>query len=121
MQKFFALIRSTRDARERVMSGADKLQEEEKKKGKPADAWNPSFQPEDFMEGGGDQSKGPPPPQASLALTLAIAGHFIIRLGCADARKSYTLDNCITCYGANNNSVNGSWRLESNFEKKTAG
>ncbi|KAI8027106.1 hypothetical protein LOK49_LG02G02382 [Camellia lanceoleosa] len=75
MQKFFALIRSTRDARERVLSGADKLQEEEKKKGKPAEAWNSSFQPEDFMEGGGDQSKGPPPPpQASLALALAIAG-----------------------------------------------
>ncbi|XP_028064074.1 protein NIM1-INTERACTING 3 [Camellia sinensis] len=74
MQKFFALIRSTRDARERFMSGAEKLQEEEKKKGKPAEAWNPSFQPEDFMEGGGDQSKGPPPPQASLALALAVAG-----------------------------------------------
>ncbi|GMP39879.1 hypothetical protein CsSME_00010550 [Camellia sinensis var. sinensis] len=72
MQKFFALIRSTRDARKRVMSGADKLQEAEKKGGKPAEAWNPSFQPEDFMEGGGDPSKAPPP-QASLALALAIA------------------------------------------------
>ncbi|KAI8027103.1 hypothetical protein LOK49_LG02G02381 [Camellia lanceoleosa] len=74
MQKFFALIRSTRDARKRVMSGVDKLQEEEKKKGKPAEAWNPSFQLEDFMEGGGDQSKGPPPPQASLALAVVVAG-----------------------------------------------
>ncbi|KAL7235406.1 hypothetical protein ACSBR1_018827 [Camellia fascicularis] len=73
MQKFFALIRSTRDAHKRVMSGVDKLQEEEKKKGKPAEAWNPSFRPEDFMEGGGDPSKAPPP-QASLALALAIAG-----------------------------------------------
>ncbi|GFY94619.1 hypothetical protein Acr_10g0000040 [Actinidia rufa] len=62
MEKFFALVRSTKDVRERL----NKSQEGEKKKGeeeKPVRVWNPSFQPEDFMKGC-DTSKGP---QASLA------------------------------------------------------
>ena len=63
MDKFFALVRSVKDVRERL----NKSQEGEKKKGegeKPVGVWNPSFQLEDFMEGG-DKSKGTP--QASLA------------------------------------------------------
>ncbi|XAR52729.1 hypothetical protein NMG60_11020942 [Bertholletia excelsa] len=56
MQKFFALIRSTRDLRDRLVgSGAEKSRDGEKKKDgeeKPVEVWNPSFRPEDFMEGG---------------------------------------------------------------------
>ncbi|KAF5946867.1 hypothetical protein HYC85_017095 [Camellia sinensis] len=63
MEKFFALIRSTRDVRKRMVI-TDMEEEKKKKKGEeeklPVGVWNPSFQPEDFMEGGGGS-------QASLA------------------------------------------------------
>ncbi|TKY52337.1 NIM1-INTERACTING 3 [Spatholobus suberectus] len=42
MEKFFALIKSTKDARDRF----SKEKEEEKAKG----VWKPTFQPEDFMD-----------------------------------------------------------------------
>ncbi|KAL3538324.1 hypothetical protein ACH5RR_001690 [Cinchona calisaya] len=66
MEKFFALIRSTRDVRERMamMSNVDrlKLEEEEKKKAndKQAGVWNPTFQPEDFIEDNRQLSISPP-------------------------------------------------------------
>ncbi|GFZ09623.1 hypothetical protein Acr_21g0002220 [Actinidia rufa] len=63
MEKFFALVRSAKDVRERL----NKSQEEEKKKDegeKPVGVWNPSFQLEDFMEG---DYKSKDTPQASLA------------------------------------------------------
>ncbi|GLT43212.1 hypothetical protein SLA2020_171790 [Shorea laevis] len=57
MQKFYALIRSTMDMRDRLRNIPDgsKEREEERK----AAAWNPTFQPEDFMED--DKSKDPIP------------------------------------------------------------
>ncbi|RDX69522.1 hypothetical protein CR513_51353, partial [Mucuna pruriens] len=42
MEKFFALIKSTKDVRDRL----SKEKEEEKAKG----VWKPTFQPEDFMD-----------------------------------------------------------------------
>lgn len=42
MEKFFALIKSTKDARDRL----SKEKEEEKAKG----VWKPTFEPEDFMD-----------------------------------------------------------------------
>ncbi|KAF5946869.1 hypothetical protein HYC85_017097 [Camellia sinensis] len=64
MEKFFALIRSTRDVRKRMVITDMKEEKKKKKKGEeeklPVGVWNPSFQPEDFMEGGGGS-------QASLA------------------------------------------------------
>ncbi|KAG4909926.1 hypothetical protein AAZX31_20G083900 [Glycine max] len=42
MEKFFALIKSTKDVRDRL----SKQKEEEKAKG----GWKPTFQPEDFMD-----------------------------------------------------------------------
>ncbi|CAL5341049.1 unnamed protein product [Camellia sinensis] len=64
MEKFFALIRSTRDVRKRMVITDIEEEKKKKKKGEeeklPVGVWNPSFQPEDFMEGGGGS-------QASLA------------------------------------------------------
>ncbi|KAI8023215.1 hypothetical protein LOK49_LG03G03467 [Camellia lanceoleosa] len=64
MEKFFALIRSTRDVRKRMVITDMEEEKKKKKKGEeeklPVGVWNPSFQPEDFMEGGGGS-------QASLA------------------------------------------------------
>ncbi|CAA2997844.1 NIM1-INTERACTING 1-like [Olea europaea subsp. europaea] len=57
MESFFALIKSTRDIRQSMMKGRD--QSNKKDSVKPIDdkpppspvvAWNPSFQPEDFMD-----------------------------------------------------------------------
>ncbi|XP_061346001.1 protein NIM1-INTERACTING 3 [Gastrolobium bilobum] len=42
LEKFFALIKSTKDIRDRL----SKEKEEEKAKG----VWNPTFQPEDFID-----------------------------------------------------------------------
>ncbi|XP_047155115.1 protein NIM1-INTERACTING 3 [Vigna umbellata] len=42
MEKFFALIKSTKEARDQL----SKQKEEEKAKG----VWKPSFEPEDFMD-----------------------------------------------------------------------
>ncbi|KAM7273335.1 hypothetical protein ACFE04_027999 [Oxalis oulophora] len=49
MEKFFALIKSTKEARDRLM-GKSKQKEDDDDKEKPIAPWNPSFQPEDFME-----------------------------------------------------------------------
>ncbi|GLT88450.1 hypothetical protein SLE2022_064760 [Rubroshorea leprosula] len=48
MQKFFALIRNTKDMHDRLRNvpQGSKEKEEEKK----VAVWNPMFQPEDFME-----------------------------------------------------------------------
>lgn len=60
MQKFFALLRETRELRDWMMSGANKSHEE---KGKKGEGDKLSFQPEDFMEGAyhDHQSKGTQP------------------------------------------------------------
>ncbi|KAL2536915.1 Uncharacterized protein Fot_18306 [Forsythia ovata] len=54
MESFFALIKSTRDIRQSMMSGVDQLKKKDSVKAiedkPPVVAWNPSFQPEDFME-----------------------------------------------------------------------
>lgn len=57
MEKFFALLRDTREMRDRMMGGVNKSHEE---KGKGGEGEKPSFQPEDFMEGANHdrQSKG---------------------------------------------------------------
>lgn len=60
IHKFFALVRSAREVRKLMVKSANKLQEEEenkKKKGEEGKSsmavLNPSFQLEDFIEGGG--------------------------------------------------------------------
>ncbi|KAK2977194.1 hypothetical protein RJ640_008819, partial [Escallonia rubra] len=60
MAKFFSLIRSTKEVRERIMGGAAAVgkSKEEQKLGneeKPATTWNPTFRSEDFMEDGQGQ------------------------------------------------------------------
>ncbi|GAV73379.1 hypothetical protein CFOL_v3_16865, partial [Cephalotus follicularis] len=54
MEKFFALIRSTREVRERLLQGSKELKGEMNKKVEEEKlqvaTWYPSFQPEDFME-----------------------------------------------------------------------
>ncbi|KAG5525500.1 hypothetical protein RHGRI_031972 [Rhododendron griersonianum] len=57
MEKFFALLRDTREMRDRMMGGVNKSHEG---KGKRGEGEKPSFQPEDFMEGANHdrQSKG---------------------------------------------------------------
>ncbi|KAJ7977829.1 protein NIM1-INTERACTING 1-like [Quillaja saponaria] len=47
MEEFFALIRSTKQVRDRIRCGSNELKEKEEKEG---GIWKPSFQPEDFME-----------------------------------------------------------------------
>lgn len=60
MNKFFALLRSTREMRDRMMGRVGKSPEA---KGKKGEGEKPSFQPEDFMEGANHyhQSKGTQP------------------------------------------------------------
>jgi hypothetical protein len=64
MEMFFALIRSTRDVRDRLRGGLNEAKEkgsEDQKKlvEKESKAiWNPTFRPEDFMQD--DKSKRPP-------------------------------------------------------------
>ncbi|KAK2996742.1 hypothetical protein RJ639_025444 [Escallonia herrerae] len=60
MAKFFSLIRSTKEVRERIMGGAaavGKSREEQKlgNEEKPASTWHPKFRLEDFMEDGQGQ------------------------------------------------------------------
>ncbi|XP_027102501.1 uncharacterized protein [Coffea arabica] len=85
METFFALIRSTRDIRERmVMSNADRLRlEEDQKKranhdqNKPSAVWNPTFQPGDFMEDQPAQKElctPPPPPPPGMIINQEEAG-----------------------------------------------
>ncbi|KAJ9180367.1 hypothetical protein P3X46_008625 [Hevea brasiliensis] len=47
MEKFFALIRSSRDL---MRKDPNESKEKEEKKPEAAAAWNPSFQPEDFIQ-----------------------------------------------------------------------
>lgn len=62
VEKFFALIRSTREARDRLLGHGDASKQQEKKQGeeegkeKAMGAWTPTFRLEDFM--GGSQAKG---------------------------------------------------------------
>ncbi|XVF31505.1 hypothetical protein REPUB_Repub16aG0151700 [Reevesia pubescens] len=62
VEKFFALIRSTREMRDRLRNAPNGSKEEEERKKqevKPVNAalWNPTFRPEDFMED--SKSKNP--------------------------------------------------------------
>ena len=71
IQKFFALLRSTRDVRNRIMRSADKSREGAgKRKGGEeklaVQVWIPSFQPEDFMEGADHHQSDKAGPQSSL-------------------------------------------------------
>ncbi|EOY11722.1 Uncharacterized protein TCM_026807 [Theobroma cacao] len=54
VEKFFALIRSTREMRDRLRNVPNGSKEEEERKKQEekqvAAVWNPKFQPEDFME-----------------------------------------------------------------------
>ena len=52
VEKFFALIRSTREVRDRLIGHGDASKEQEKKKEKEKEigAWTPMFQPEDFID-----------------------------------------------------------------------
>ncbi|KAF7817996.1 protein NIM1-INTERACTING 1-like [Senna tora] len=55
MEKFLALIRSTKDVRDRLSKekeNINKVEEEEKGRG----VWNPTFQPEDFIPDSGIRS-----------------------------------------------------------------
>lgn len=54
VEKFFALIRSTKEARDRLLSHGDhakKGAEEGKTEKEEIGAWTPTFQLEDFMDG----------------------------------------------------------------------
>lgn len=63
MEKFFALIRSTRDGRDYLRSGVNESKDKEEKRLvlekeiKTTAVWNPKFQPEDFT--GEDKPKNP--------------------------------------------------------------
>ncbi|KAG6701211.1 hypothetical protein I3842_08G154200 [Carya illinoinensis] len=66
IEKFFALIRSTREVRDRLKSTGfneySKDQKEEKrveKEIKRITVWNPTFQPEDFIEDGKSSKSTP--------------------------------------------------------------
>ncbi|XVE89519.1 hypothetical protein DITRI_Ditri20bG0003100 [Diplodiscus trichospermus] len=53
IEKFFALIRSTKEMRDHLRNrpnGSKEEEEGEEKKKQVAAAWNPTFQPEDFIE-----------------------------------------------------------------------
>ncbi|XP_062144983.1 uncharacterized protein LOC133852273 [Alnus glutinosa] len=63
MEMFFALIRSTRDVRDRLKeksSSEDHVKKVEKDHLKAI--WNPTFRPEDFMQQDHDKSKMMSPP-----------------------------------------------------------
>ena len=67
MEKFFALIRSTREVRDLLMrNGANSTEKEGKKveKDKEIMVWNPMFQPEDFIEEDEDNDKSKNTPGA---------------------------------------------------------
>lgn len=55
VEKFFALIRSTKEARDRLLSHGDHAkkgaEEGKTEKEKEVGAWTPTFQLEDFMDG----------------------------------------------------------------------
>lgn len=63
MEQFFSLIRNTREMRDRLRSSSGLHVQEENKKMEAekavatAAAWNPTFQPEDFMENINDIEK----------------------------------------------------------------
>lgn len=48
MEKFFALIRSTKEMRDKIKRGSNDQSKE--KEGKMSAIWNPSFEPEDFLQ-----------------------------------------------------------------------
>ncbi|KAL4342500.1 hypothetical protein GQ457_08G004760 [Hibiscus cannabinus] len=63
VEKFFALIRSTREVRDRLRNvGVPNVSKEEEKVSAAAGAggrWNPTFRPEDFVEDSASGSKNP--------------------------------------------------------------
>ncbi|CAK9146383.1 unnamed protein product [Ilex paraguariensis] len=71
MEKFFTLIRSIREVRERMTRGVGKSNEAEQKatetEEKAVQVWMPSFRPEDFMEEA--PSKGPETDIAGVSKT----------------------------------------------------
>ncbi|KAK6911686.1 NPR1/NH1-interacting protein [Dillenia turbinata] len=67
MEKFFALIRSTKEVRDRLLGEGSELKEKEKKEAaegeKQRAVWNPTFRPEDFMENPPQHQTGGPSKQ----------------------------------------------------------
>ncbi|KAK6915704.1 NPR1/NH1-interacting protein [Dillenia turbinata] len=72
MEKFFALIRSTKEVRDHLLGEGSELKEKEKEKEEKKEAaegekqravWNPTFQPEDFMENPPQHQTGGPSEQ----------------------------------------------------------
>ncbi|KDP23354.1 hypothetical protein JCGZ_23187 [Jatropha curcas] len=60
MEKFFALIRSSKEIADQMRRGSNGSREKEDKKAEPAaPAWHPSFQPEDFIKDFKDNKAGP--------------------------------------------------------------
>ncbi|KAK8515324.1 hypothetical protein V6N13_139701 [Hibiscus sabdariffa] len=62
VEKFFALIRSTREVRDRLRNvGVPNFSKEEEKvsAGGGGGRWNPTFRPEDFVEDSASGSKNP--------------------------------------------------------------
>ncbi|CAI9764565.1 unnamed protein product [Fraxinus pennsylvanica] len=77
MELFFALVKSTREVREKLMKGEHKgihKENEDKPPPPPPVVWNPCFRPEDFMEdvvqlkaaGCGSSTGSPVIPRTSL-------------------------------------------------------
>ncbi|KAG8369042.1 hypothetical protein BUALT_Bualt15G0109200 [Buddleja alternifolia] len=61
MEKFFALIKSTREVRQQMVVAGQNKEIAAGDKPQSAAAWNPTFTPEDFME-------GPPSPPTAVAV-----------------------------------------------------
>ncbi|XVF41727.1 hypothetical protein PTKIN_Ptkin01aG0303100 [Pterospermum kingtungense] len=64
VEKFFALLRSTREMRDRLRKvpniGSKEEEDKKKQEEKSVSAiWNPTFQLEDFMDGSNSKSKNP--------------------------------------------------------------
>lgn len=56
MERFFALIRSTKDIRDRLLARSSRILEENNRDSGPSSIWNPSIHPPDFMEIAGPSS-----------------------------------------------------------------
>ncbi|PKI44541.1 protein NIM1-INTERACTING 1 [Punica granatum] len=64
MEKFFALIRSTREMRDRLRGGTSEP-ERENKEGKAGLVWKPTFEPGDFVDDDKSKSKSIKAPAAA--------------------------------------------------------
>lgn len=67
MEKFFALVRSTREMRDRLKGGTSKPESEEKEGDKAGASWNLTFELEDFVDNKKTESETAPATAAQSA------------------------------------------------------